>query len=345
VRRSSRCCAVLLAAAFLALGATEAPAPKPEPKLEPPKSAVPAAPLPRDRDPAQLYGFSASGAVVDRVKILAGGPGRDGIHAIDAPTFASIDAADAIDPETPVVGVAIGGDARAYLLPVLEYHQIVNDLVGGVPIAVTYDPLTGVSRVFRRTVDGRTLRFGVSGLVYNSGFLLFDRETESLWSQFQGRALAGPLAGKPLEALRARQEEFASWRKREPKTRILIPPEPGAIDYNRPPFSGYAEEDRWNFPVEAGDQRFHAKELVVGVVVDGKARAYLASLLTRNGGRAEDEIAGRKISVSYESDRGVFEWDAPADVEVTEAYWFAWKAFHPDTEIWKDPGEVKGREP
>lgn len=310
-----------------------------------PKDAKSAAPLPRDRDPKQLYGFSTSGAVVDRAKILAGGPGRDGIRAVDAPTFASSEAGDAVAPETPVIGISIAGDARAYLIPILEYHQIVNDEVGGVPLAITYDPLTGAARVFRRTVQGKKLRFGVSGLVFNSGFLLFDRETESLWSQFTGRGLAGSFADVRLEELRSRQEEFASWSKREPKTRILIPPDPEHIDYNRPPYAGYAEEDRWNFPLEAGDRRFHAKELVVGVSADGKSRAYLASLLTRNGGRAEDEIAGKKISVSYESDRGVFEWDAPEGVAVTESYWFAWKAFHPDTEIWKDPGTIPGREP
>ena len=302
------------------------------------------APLTRDRDPKQLYGFKTSGSVVDRAEILPGGPGRDGIRAVDAPTFAGVEAADAVADETPVVGVAIGGDARAYLIPILEYHQVVNDEVGGVPIAVTYDPLTGAARVFERKVGDRTLRFGVSGLVWNSGFLLFDRETESLWSQFQGRGLTGDFAGKSLVPRRSRQEDFAGWRRREPKTRILIPPDPEHLDYNREPFRGYEEEDRWNFPVEAGDRRFHAKELVLGVAVDGKTRAYLASLLTKNGGRAEDEIAGRKISVSYESDRGVFEWQAPDDVQVTEAYWFAWKAFHPDTEIWKDPGDIPGRE-
>jgi len=221
----------------------------------------------------------------------------------------------------------------------------VNDEVGGVAIAVTYDPLTGAPLVFDRSVDGRKLRFGVSGLVYNSGFLLYDRETESLWSQFESRAIAGPLAGQSLRRIRARQEEFSSWRKREPKTRILIPPAPERFDYNATPFAGYAEQDGANFPVEARDRRFHAKELCLGVVAGGRARAYLASLLTKNGGRAEDEIGGRKISVSYESDRGVFEWDAPDDVQVTEAYWFAWKAFHPDTEIWRDPGAIPGREP
>ena len=342
-----RCPRVRLAALAIALGVAGPGFAADEKPTEPapPAPAAPPVPLPRDRDPKQLYGFEASGAVIDRAKILPGGPGRDGIHAVDAPAFASSDAADAIDDETPVVGVSIGGDARAYLLPILEYHQIVNDEVGGVPIAVTYDPLTGTARVFDRTVDGKKLRFGVSGLVWNSGFLLFDRETESLWSQFEGRGITGTYAGRKLVSRRVRQEEFASWRKREPKTRILIPPDPEHIDYNRSPFAGYAEEDRWNFSVEAGDRRFHAKELVLGVSVDGKARAYLASLLTRNSGRADDEIDGKKISVRYESDRGVFEWDAPDDVEVTEAYWFAWKAFHPNTEIWKDPGTIPGREP
>jgi len=303
------------------------------------------APLPRDRDPKQLYGFETSGSVVDRAEILPGGPGRDGIRAVDAPTFAGADAAEAVADETPVVGVSIGGDARAYLIPILEYHQVVNDEVGGVPVAVTYDPLTGAARVFERKVGDRTLRFGVSGLVWNSGFLLFDRETESLWSQFQGRGLTGDFAGTKLVWRRFRQEDFAGWRRREPKTRILIPPDPDRLDYNREIYADYEAEDRSGFPVLARDRRFHAKELVLGVVVDGTARAYLASLLGKNGGRAEDEIAGRKISISYESDRGVFEWQAPDDVQVTEAYWFAWKAFHPDTEIWKDPGEIPGREP
>jgi Protein of unknown function (DUF3179) len=330
-----------LLVALALVGATEAPAPD----AAKPDASKPGAPLPRDRDPGQLYGFSASGATIDRSKIVPGGPGRDGIHAVDAPRFAEVDAADAIAPDTPVVGVSIQGDARAYLLPILEYHQVVNDTVGGAPIAVTYDPLTGAARVFRRNVDGRTLRFGVSGLVYNSGFLLFDRETESLWSQYTGRAIAGTYVGKRLESLRVREEEFATWRKREPKTRILIPPEPDGIDYNRSIFAGYSQEDRWNFPVEAGDRRFHAKELTVGVTVGGTSRAYLASLLTRNGGHAEDEIGGKKISIRYDADRSLFEWEAPPDVDVTESYWFAWKAFHPDTEIWRDPGEVKGRAP
>ena len=295
--------------------------------------------------PDAMNGFSITRQLVDREKIIPGGPPRDGIHSIDAPAFASADAGDAVAPETPVLGVSLGGSARAYLIPILEYHQVVNDTLGGVPIAVTYDPLTGASRVFKRTVSGRELHFGVSGLLYNSGFLMYDRETESLWSQFQGRAIAGELAGKTLERLAVRQEQFSSWIQREPKTGILIPPDPDKLDYNTSPYEGYSEKDGSVFPVEARDRRFHAKELVLGVVVNGKPRAYLASLVTRAGGKLEDELQGRKIEVAYVPDTMSFRWTAPADVDVTEAYWFAWKAFHPDTEIWHDPGKVEGREP
>jgi hypothetical protein len=336
--------ALVLGIAAASHAASENPAAQPA-QAPPVAGAAKPAPLPIDQDPKQLYGFKVTRQLVAPEKIIAGGPGRDGIRAVDAPTFAGPEAASAIGDETPVLGVSIGGDARAYLAPILEYHQVVNDSVGGVPIVVTYDPLTGTPLAWKRSVDGRTLRFGVSGLLYNSGFLLYDHETESLWSQFEGRAIAGPLAGKTLEAVPLRQQDFASWFAREPKTRILIPPDPAHHDYNESPYATYAEKDGGPFPVEARDRRFHAKELVVGVVVGGKPRAYLASLVSANGSRIEDEIDGKKIVVAYDSARGVFEWEVPAGVPVTESYWFAWKAFHPDTTIWKDPGKVQGREP
>lgn len=319
--------------------------PAAKPAATAPAAEAPPKPLPIGEDPKRLYGFKITRQEVAREKIIAGGPGRDGIRAVDAPSFAGSEAADAIGSDTPVIGVSISGDARAYLLPILEYHQVVNDSVGGVPIAVTYDPLTGAPLAWKRSVDGRVLRFGVSGLLYNSGFVLYDHETESLWSQFDGRAIAGPLAGKTLEAVPLRQQDFGSWLAREPKTQILIPPDPDHFDYNESAYEEYAAKDGGPFPVEARDRRFHAKELTVGVVVKGKARAYLASLVTKNGGRVEDEVDGNKIVLRYDKDRGVFEWDVPAGVPVTESYWFAWKAFHPDTTIWKDPGKVEGREP
>jgi hypothetical protein len=103
-------------------------------------------------------------------------------------------------------------------------------------------------------------------------------------------------------------------------------------------------EDKTVFPVKARDDRFHAKELVLGVVVDGRPRAYLGSLVTKAGGEVEDEFGGKKIRLVYSTDDGIYSYDVAEGVDVTEAYWFAWKAFHPDTEIWNAPGERSGDE-
>ena len=247
-------------------------------------------------------------------------------------------------PPNPVLGVALGEEARAYPVHVMDYHQIVNDEIGGRPVVVTYDPLAGVPRAFDARVDGKRLRFGVSGLLYNHNFLLYDRETESLWLQFTGEALSGPLAGKRLEPLRLRQERFATWRSRHPKTRVLERPFPKRIDYRYTPFKAYIVQDSTLFPVKRRDDRFHAKEMVCGVVVDGKPRAYLGSLLTAAGGEIDDTVAGKKLHIAYDTEEAVFMWDVPEDVEVVEAYWLAWKAFHPDTSVWNDP-EAKASTP
>lgn len=283
----------------------------------------------------RLNGFAITRPTVDPEDIIPGGPPRDGIRSIDAPAFVPVEEATWVDDSTPVLGVVVKDDARAYPVHLMDYHQIANDVVGGVPLVVTWDPLTGVPLAFERTVDGRTLDFGVSGLLYNSGFLLYDRETESLWSQFLGQAVSGPLAGKRLRRVRIRQEDLTSWRTRVGETRVLVRPAPDKIDYRFSPFERYMVENVVRYPVKARDDRFHAKELVLGVVVEGEARAYLGSVLTREGGWVEDRFHGRRIQIDYSTDLSVFRWEAPDDVEVTEAYWFAWKAFHPDTQVWK----------
>ena len=121
------------------------------------------------------------------------------------------------------------------------------------------------------------------------------------------------------------------------RSRVLAPPSE-RIDYRYSPFKRYWVSNRVPSRVDAEDARFHAKELVLGVTRNGKSRAYLGSLVTAAGGTVEDTFQGRTIRLVYSSEDGAFRYEAPEDVEVREAYWFAWKAFHPDTEIWNDPG-------
>jgi len=294
---------------------------------------------------AVLNGFSLDDLSVPRDSVVAGGPPRDGIRSVDSPEFASSAEARWVKGTTPVIGVVQGGEARAYPTHLLEFHQIVNDTLGGVPIAVTYDPLAGIPRAFRRTVDGKTLEFGVSGLIHNSNFILYDRETESLWLQYDGRAIAGPLAGRRLEAVPVRQEILDLWLARHADSPVLRPPDSERHDYRYSRYQAYWTKDAAPFPVAAEDRSYHAKELVVGVVVDGTARAYLGSILTAAGGRAVDEIAGKRIQVDYDTNLGAFAWDVPEGVDVTEAYWFAWKAFNPDTEVWQPAAGSVGETP
>jgi hypothetical protein len=293
---------------------------------------------------ASLNDFDLEGALLPSQEIRAGGPSRDGIKSVDEPEFVSLKEAHGVVGRNPVLGVAVAEEAHAYPVHLIEPHQIVNDVIGGVPVVVTYDPLVAVPRAYRREVEGKTLSFGVSGLVYNSNFLLYDRETESLWLQFTGEAIAGPMAGKKLERIPIRQELLGTWLSRHPLSRVLSRPIPTKIDYRYSRYTRYMVEDKVIFPVKARDDRFHAKELVLGVVVDGRPRAYLGSLVTAAGGKVEDEIAGKKIGLVYSTDDGIYGYDVAEGVDVTEAYWFAWKAFHPDTEVWNDPGELSGTE-
>ena len=281
-------------------------------------------------------GFSLEKAVVPPDSIRGGGPARDHIRSVDAPTFVSPAEAPWSPPGAPVLGVVLGGVARAYPVHLMEYHQVVNDVVGGTPVAVSFDPLTSIPRAWKREVDGQVLDFGVSGLLHETQYLLYDRQTESLWAHYTGRAVAGPLAGKQLEAVPIRQEPMGAWAQRHTGTQVLERPEPKKIDYRHSPYEVYWVSESFPFQVESRDDRYHAKEVVLGVAVGGKHRAYLGSILTREGGRIVDELEGRKIRVAYDSDSATFQWQVPDDVSVTDSYWFAWKAFHPDTDIWND---------
>lgn len=281
-------------------------------------------------------GFDLAGARVPASEIVEGGPARDGIRSVDEPSWASPEEArEWVAPGNPVIGVSLGGEALTVPLHLIEYHQVVNAAIGDRPIAITYDPLTGVPRAWERLVEDRTLELGVSGLVHNGSFLMYDRQTESLWVQLTGRALAGPLAGRELPRLRVRMEPLAAWLSRHPGAKVMERPAPRKIDYRYSPFSAYIASETVPFPVKARDDAHHPKEMALGVEAEGVARAYLSTAVTAAGGRVRDEVAGHTLELVYDVEEAVFSWEAPPELRVTEGFWFAWKAFHPDTEVWQ----------
>ena len=152
--------------------------------------------------------------------------------------------ADDLAPEEAAMTVAIAGDARAYPLRILIWHEIVNDTVGGVPVAVTYCPLCNSGIVFDRRLDGRDLDFGTTGKLRHSDLVMYDRQTESWWQQFLGEAIVGELTGARLTMLPSRLESLAAFRARHPDGRVLVPNDPNLRRYGRNPYVGYDSAER-----------------------------------------------------------------------------------------------------
>ena len=181
---------------------------------------------------------------VDLGEIRSGGPPKDGIPSIDAPKFIAVGDVTGVKDTEPVISIRIGKEARAYPLSVLMWHEIVNDRVGGVPVAVTFCPLCNAAVVFDRRLEGRVLDFGTTGKLRHSDLVMYDRQTESWWQQFLGEAIIGELTGRRLKFLPSRIESFARFKARFPTGRYLVPNKPYMRRYGANPYAGYDSLER-----------------------------------------------------------------------------------------------------
>ncbi len=172
-------------------------------------------------------------------EILSGGIGRDVIPPIDRPKFKPVDEITHLADTEPVIGLEIDGEARAYPLQMMTWHEIVNDTFGTKPVAVTYCPLCNSAVVFDRTVDGKVLDFGTTGKLRNSDLVMYDRQTQSWWQQFLGEAIVGEMTGQKLKFIPARLEAFANFKARYPGGKVLVPNNEGLRSYGRNPYAGY----------------------------------------------------------------------------------------------------------
>jgi hypothetical protein len=283
-----------------------------------------------------LNGFDLSGALVPVDAIERGGPPRDGIPSIDEPRFISADAASFLAPGDRVLGVHRNGVAKAYPVAILNWHEIVNDRFAGEPITVTYCPLCGTGMAYEARVGEQTLDFGVSGLLYNSDVLFYDRQTESLWSQIMARAVTGPMRGERLEMIALTHTTWADWHSRHPDTQVLSRETGYSRDYGRDPYAGYGRSAEIWFQVSHHDARFHPKEPVLGVEIDGHAKAWPMSAL--NKPELRDTVGGHDVIVRYDDkhETGAIH-DAGTGEEIPSviAFWFAWYAFYPETAVFE----------
>ena len=216
--------------------------------------------------------------------IRGGGPPRDGIPPIDDPKFTDINGGDGfLADKEPVVALEINGDARAYPLQILIWHEIVNDEVGDVPVAVTFCPLCNAAIVFDRRLDGVLYDFGTSGNLRNSDLVMWGRQTESWWQQFTGEAIVGTLTGKQLTFIPASIISWEDFRNANPLGKVLSR-DTGFPDrsYGRNPYSGYDRADNPPFLYSGElDDRLQPKERVVAVTVGGVDLAFPFQVLER----------------------------------------------------------------
>lgn len=293
--------------------------------------------LPVSAQTKNSFDLSASSIPADEIR--HGGPPRDGIPSIDIPIFWSADEADFLRPGDRVLGVVREGLAKAYPIRILNWHEVVNDTFGDEAIAVTFCPLCGTGMAFRAEIDGRRHEFGVSGLLYNSDVLLYDRTTESLWSQIAQEAVSGPLVGRRLEMVPTAHTSWADWRERYPDTLVLSTETGFQRDYDRDPYAGYETSASVMFPVAHSDARYHPKEWVVGLNLDSATKAYPFSELEQVTPPLTDTVAGRQLTVEFDAaHRSARILDERGEeIPTVAAFWFAWVAFHPDTAVYVAP--------
>lgn len=316
----------------------------------------------------------------------------DAIRAIDRPIFAPVADATSLDPSEPVIALELDGAARAYPVRILVWHEIVNDRVGGAPVAVTFCPLCNSPITFDRRVAGRTLTYAVSGRLIRGNLVMFDRETETLWQQLTGEPIRGPLEEESLRLVPSRMIPFGEFRRSHPRGQVMTAETGFDEAYGQDPYGTYGldpeQPSSFQFGAQA-DQRLPPKQRVLGLVVGddaaavpypteaGKHRVIRARIGERrvtvllahgagqpatagsfeearpgwSGAAFEPRVGGRAVRLAATArgfvDRrtgslfglagraisGPLTGRGLKPVRATDAYWFAWSSFYPDTRI------------
>ena len=291
------------------------------------------------QEPSYFNGFNVENGLIAPIDIDHGGPGRDGVPALDNPLFLVGAARDAqINGSDRIMGVNYNGIAKAYPIKILDWHEIVNDTFGDAHLTVTFCPLCGSGMVFLAEVDGQQLNFGVSGLIYNSDLLLYDRNTESLWSQLMKTAVTGPLSGSKLTQVPAQYTTWRAWLKQYPDTLLLSRDTGHTRDYHNGGYLQYRRLPAIAFPTNHADLRLTTKDWVVGITVGDAALALPFAQLDRLEGPIAVTVGDTELEIRWDREAAAaqaFERGSGREIATTSAYWFAWVAFHPKTALYE----------
>ncbi len=289
--------------------------------------------------PAQFNGFSTEPHSIPLEHILSGGPPKDGIPALLDPKFLLAKDAAFLHEKDRILGVSGQRVAKAYPLKILNWHEVVNDTLENQSIVITYCPLCGSGMGFSRNVDDQELTFGVSGLLYQSDVLMYDHQTESLWSQILRKAVTGELLGHRLRPIIVEHTTWGAWKRTHPDTLVLSANTGYQRNYHQDPYAEYAQREEVIFPILRSNAQFFTKEWVLGIEISEAFKAYPFSELKKFGISFHDTLNTVPFIVcwnpSTHSAKIVDLAGNPLPSLMT--YWFAWYTFHPQTSIFSAP--------
>ncbi|MFK7961765.1 MAG: DUF3179 domain-containing (seleno)protein [Phycisphaerales bacterium] len=310
----------------------------------------------RTASPAGTARFDLTDLQVERLRIESGGVAKDAIVALDETVTNLATGIEHLASDDRIVLVTAGDDRVGYPIRMLRVHEIINDRIGGVDLSVVYCPLCDSVSVIERQDGPAVLAggFGVSGQLFESNILMYDRTSDGLWSQVQGKAMSGPHAGERLRHLTGWSiERFGAIVDRLPDTRIAVHADDAMKDvYELDPYRGYFANDSLIFNVSHRDPRLPIKARVLGVVDGDVPRAFELGTIARLGvatdgveptpGRLDLTLSGGRLTAEVDLDADgvpsrVTVIDAPADAVVVHSFWFAWAGSHPKTDLVADP--------
>ena len=274
--------------------------------------------------------------IIHPEKIQSGGPPKDGIPSIDNPIYVTVKEADFwIEDNELVLAIIYKGVKRVYPLQIMVWHEIVNDNIAGDPVLITYCPLCGSGIAFEGTIDGEAVEFGTSGKLYNSNLVMYDRKTDTYWTQIDGLAVVGELTGTKLTPISIDTVVWRDWKEAHPDSEVLSQVTGFDRPYGRDPYGSYYEDSYLLFPVEEEDERIHPKTVIFGIEVNGVYKAYREDDL-KELGAIKDTVGDVRVKVERD-DAGIVKitnLETEEEIVKERDFWFAWYAFHPETELY-----------
>jgi hypothetical protein len=275
-------------------------------------------------------------------EVVGGGPPKDGIPPIDNPKFISIgEASEWLGDDEPGIVFSRGSTHRFYPYQILVWHEIVNDTVEGEKVLVTYCPLCLTAVVFDPLVKGERVEFGTSGKLWQSNLVMYDRKTDTLWSQVLGEAIVGELTASKLKILSSDQMLYGDWKKKFPQGEVLSRDTGAVRFYGTSPYGDYFSVTNFSLSiVNNTDDRLPNDAFVFGILINNKAKAYnIESVKTK--GVVEDSFEGVEFILRHDKELDVVRifkkllGGQEERINPISGFWFSWVAAHPDTELYK----------